>query len=123
MSKPYDEVFRSDSTVNLAKQGNPIGFKADQGKNRLGLVIGSMARAMEEIGRVATFGASKYTPDGWLHVDDGETRYKDALLRHLLATYRGEERDHESGLQHLAHAAWCAIAVLDLHLRDRKSVV
>lgn len=94
-----------------------IGFKADQGKNRLSLVIGSMARAIEEIGKVGTFGANKYTDDGWLHVSDGIRRYTDAMLRHNLAHLRGEELDQESGLPHLAHAAWCAIAVLDLNLR------
>jgi hypothetical protein len=63
---------------------------------------------------VGTFGADKYTLHGWLAVENGEERYMDALFRHLLAD---EETDAESDLPHLAHAAWNALAVLELHLR------
>lgn len=99
----------------------PIGFKADQGKNRMSLVIGSFARAMLEIGKVGTFGANKYSADGWLHVEDGQTRYKDAMLRHFLADCTGDALDEESGLPHLAHFAWCALAMLDLRLREQEN--
>lgn len=99
---------------------SPVGFKADQGKNRLSLVIGTMARAIEEVGKVGTFGAQKYSDDNWLKVDEAPRRYTDALFRHLLADLRGESEDSESGLPHLAHAAWCALAILDLRLREQQ---
>lgn len=97
----------------------PAGYKADAGKNQLSLVILSMARALEAVGQVGTFGANKYSADGWVKVENGQKRYTDALLRHLLADGRGEELDSESGLPHLAHAAWCALAILDLKLREQ----
>ena len=97
-----------------------MGYKADQGKNRLSLVLGTMARAIEEVGRVGTFGAQKYSADNWLKVDDAPRRYTDALFRHLLADLRGESEDSESRLPHLAHAAWCALAILDLRLREQQ---
>ena len=97
-----------------------IGFKADKGKNRLSLVLGTMARAIEEVGKVGTFGAQKYSVDNWIKVDDAPRRYTDALFRHLLADLRGESEDSESGLPHLAHAAWCALAILDLRLREQQ---
>lgn len=96
-----------------------IGFKADTGKNRVSLVVGTMARAILEVGKVGTFGAAKYADDNWLHVDNAQRRYKDALLRHLLSHEIGEKADSESGITHLAHAAWCALAILDLHLRKQ----
>jgi len=97
-----------------------IGFKDDKGKNRLSLVLGTMARAIEEVGKVGTFGAQKYAADNWLKVDDAPRRYTDALFRHLLADLRGEQRDSESGLLHLAHTAWCALAILDLRIREQQ---
>lgn len=95
------------------------GAKLDVGKNRLGLVLYGFARALEAVGRVGTFGADKYSPDGWVSVPDGVNRYTDALYRHLLAEAR-EDLDDESGLLHAAHAAWNALARLDLMLRDKR---
>lgn len=92
-------------------------IKHDAGKTRCGLVLGGFSRSLLEVSRVGTYGAEKYSDDGWVVVPDGERRYRDAMLRHLLADYSGEVNDPESGLLHAAHAAWNALAVLDLMLR------
>lgn len=92
------------------------GVKNDEGKIRLGLVIKGFARGLLEVGRVGTFGANKYTDDGWQSVKDGQQRYLDALYRHLATWHCGEQNDEESGLCHLAHAAWNALAILTLSL-------
>lgn len=96
------------------------GAKFDDGKNRLGLVLLGFARALQEVGLVGTYGANKYTDDGWTNVPDGERRYTDAMLRHLLREASGEQRDPESGQLHAAHAAWNALARLDLALRSKR---
>jgi len=93
------------------------GVKHDAGKPRLDLVLGGFARALLEVGKVGTFGANKYTDNGWMTVPNAEQRYTDALLRHLLAERSGAYTDSESGLPHAAHVAWCALARLDLQLR------
>jgi hypothetical protein len=90
------------------------GAKLDAGKNRLGLVLGSFAKALWAVGEVGTYGANKYTEDGWKQVPDGETRYTDALYRHLLAEAGGEVLDTESGLPHLYHACWNILAILEI---------
>jgi hypothetical protein len=95
------------------------GVKLDQGKNRLGLVLGGFPRALRAVGEIGTFGAEKYTDNGWISVPDGEKRYIDAMLRHLLAEFEGEENDPESGYLHLAHFCWGALAVLELRLRQK----
>lgn len=97
------------------------GFKADKGKNRLGLIFADFPRALELIGEIATFGAEKYIDHGWVSVPDGEKRYRDALYRHLLAYERGEELDPETGLSHLGHAAWNIAAILELKLRREET--
>lgn len=97
------------------------GAKMDAGKNRLGMVIGGFSRALEQVGRVGTFGAEKYSPNGWAHVDNGVDRYTDAMYRHLLAE-SAQLRDEQTGLMHAAHAAWNALARLDLMLRDMEAL-
>ena len=93
------------------------GAKLDSGKIRLGLVMFGFARALQAVGEVGTYGAGKYSDNGWMSVPDGERRYTDAMLRHLMNEARGEEVDAESGLRHAAHVAWGALARLELALR------
>ena len=93
------------------------GAKLDAGKVRLGLVLGDFAQALMAVGRVGTDGAVKYTPHGWLQVADGQARYTDALYRHLLGEAAGDPCDPGTGLLHAAHAAWNALARLELMLR------
>lgn len=95
------------------------GAKLDHGKVRMGLVLGAFRHALRAVGEVGTFGAAKYSDNGWLDVPNGKARYTDALFRHLLAD---DEHDDESGLFHKAHAAWNALAILELHLREAKLV-
>ena len=54
-------------------------------------------------------------------VPNGCERYTDAMYRHLLAEAAGQKCDAESGLAHAAHAAWCALARLELMLRDEEA--
>lgn len=96
------------------------GVKHDDGKNRLGMVLFGFARALQEVGLVGTFGADKYTDNGWLDVPDGQRRYTDAMLRHLLQEASGEEFDEETRLLHAAHTAWGALARLELLLRTKR---
>lgn len=95
------------------------GAKLDAGKNRLGLVLLGFSKALREVGKVGTYGAAKYTDNGWVDVPDGIARYTDAMLRHTLVD---EPNDPDTGLAHAAHAAWNALARLDLMLRKAEGV-
>ena len=105
------------------RPAHQAGAKLDANKTRAGLVIGGFARALLAVSEVGTFGARKYTPHGWVDVPDGVERYTDAMYRHLLAEAAGDKLDDDSGLQHAAHAAWCALARLDLLLRAQDAAV
>jgi len=94
------------------------GAKLDAGKNRLGLVLGGFAKALEEVGKVGTYGAEKYSPNGWKSVPDGLVRYEDAMMRHWLTQHAGEKIDPTTGLMHQAQLVWNALAVLELMLRE-----
>lgn len=99
------------------KQANEPGAKLDAGKNRLGLVLGGFALALEQVGQVGTFGADKYTENGWISVPNGIERYTDAMYRHMLKEAQGELIDPQTELFHAAHTAWNALARLDLMVR------
>lgn len=98
------------------------GAKLDAGKNRLSLVLGSFSRALQEVGKVGTYGANKYSANGWITVPEGVDRYSDALLRHYLKEMAGEQLDADTELRHAAHLAWNALARLDLMLRIDEAV-
>lgn len=104
----------------LGKSQHAPGAKMDAGKVRMHLITGGMARALTEVAKVGTMGAAKYTDGGWTEVPDGFRRYEDAQQRHAALRHMGEELDKESGLLHLAHEAWNALAKLDLYLRGNE---
>lgn len=100
------------------KDLNEPGAKADAGKLRPSLIIKDMANAILAVTKIATDGAIKYTPGGWIVVPDAESRYEEAHLRHMLKRFAGEPIDSDSHSLHLAHEAWNALAKLELHIRN-----
>lgn len=99
---------------------NAPGAKLDAGKLRPTLVLRDMARALTAVVKIASDGAVKYTPGGWLQVPNGLERYEDASLRHMLTRFAGKPVDDLSGSLHLAHEAWNALAKLELALREEE---
>ena len=69
-------------------------------------------KEIEDIVKVYTEGAKKYSDNSWQLLDNGYDRYKAALFRHLVLFEKGEEIDSETGCRHLAQVAWNAIAML-----------
>ncbi len=101
------------------KHAGEAGAKLDEGKPRVGLMITGFPRALMEVSKVTTFGANKYCENGWMSVPDGIARYNDAMQRHNLKIAEGEILDPDSGLPHLAHVAWNALAILELSMREK----
>jgi len=71
--------------------------------------------ALLELGKVAGYGASKYARYNFLKGYRWSLSY-DALQRHVHAFWAGEDTDPESGLAHLAHAAWHCLTLLTFSL-------
>lgn len=67
---------------------------------------------IEDIVKVYTEGAKKYSDNSWQNLDNGYQRYKAALLRHLVEYEKGTKIDEDTGCQHLAQVAWNAVALL-----------
>lgn len=112
-----DEDPHTPESDPLGKNAHEPGAKLDAGKNRPGLVLFSFARALDAVTAVGTYGANKYSDNGWIEVPNGQRRYTDAMMRHLLKEAGGETHDKDTELLHAAHAAWNALARLDLMLR------
>lgn len=72
--------------------------------------------ALEALGRVSGFGATKYERGNYLRGYDWSLSV-DALYRHFLAFQAGEDRDPESGELHTAHVAWHGLALCSFTLR------
>jgi len=66
---------------------------------------------------IFAYGSRKYADYNWKKGDGlKQSRVYAALLRHLFAWYSGEDRDKESGRDHLAHATCCLLMLYDLSL-------
>lgn len=98
---------------------NAPGAKADAGKTLAGVLL-DFGHALEGVAKVGTMGAAKYSRGGWKQVPNGQQRYMDAAMRHLLKHGQGETHDAESGLTHLSHAAWNLLAIAELDARGGK---
>lgn len=75
------------------------------------------AMALMEVARVAGFGAEKYEAFNYLKGYPYSWSYN-ALQRHLHEFWMGRDYDEESGLLHLAHAAWHCLALISFTMRE-----
>lgn len=85
------------------------GLKYDSEKIRMELVP---PEADISLARVLTFGAKKYGDNTWQNLDNAIPRYLGALKRHL-ALFQQDIYgiDEESGLYHIEHVLWNAMAL------------
>jgi hypothetical protein len=72
--------------------------------------------ALMRVGEVAGFGASKYSTFNYLKGFAWSLSFN-ALMRHSLAMWNGEDIDPESGLPHAAHIAWQGLCLTSFYER------
>jgi hypothetical protein len=100
-------------TLTFHELPPPEGLKYDAKKVRMELLD---PYAIEQLAAVLTFGAEKYAAHNWrLGIRKG--RLLAALMRHVFAYLRGEDKDAETGLSHIAHAMCCCMFILGLEHR------
>jgi hypothetical protein len=78
---------------------------------------------LREVARVSAYGAKKYAPFDWQQGQSFST-LMDCAMRHMVAVVQFGiwSRDHESGLLHLAHAAWNILALLTFMATNREDL-
>jgi hypothetical protein len=84
-------------------------LKFDDGKLPFHLLS---TEAMNQTAAVLAFGAEKYAEHNW-RKGFVWSRPLSAAMRHITAFNAGEDKDPESGLSHLAHAACCIMFLLE----------
>jgi hypothetical protein len=92
------------------------GAKLDYGKIRPYLVQQGFIHALQEVWKDGSYGAKKYSDNGWKEVPDAKNRYMDAFARHYDKHLLGEKYDSESEVHHLGACIWNLLAVLELEL-------
>lgn len=104
-----DNASLPPETVEKIKRQLGSALKFDGDKLPLNLLS---TEAMNQTAAVLKFGAQKYAEHNWRK---GFTwsRPLAAAMRHLTAFNDGEDKDPESGLSHLAHAACCIMFLLE----------
>lgn len=90
----------------------------DRGKTRWDLMPWG---ALDSVARVYTWGATKYADRNWEKGIPASRMFASAM-RHLIAWMAAEDKDPESNLPHLAHAAWNVLGILEFTLRGRFDV-
>jgi hypothetical protein len=85
------------------------GLKYDQGKPDYSLLP---PQPLEDLVRIYDYGVAKYARNNYLK-GIKYSRIFAAIMRHLWSWWRGTEIDKESGLRHLAHAAWGCFTLLE----------
>jgi len=74
--------------------------------------------SMDQIAQVYTYGTIKYDDDNWWKGLKWKKDVLGCIFRHVWKWVRGEMWDDESGLHHLAHAAWNCIALMEYERCD-----
>ena len=109
-SKPVvDTASIPDETAQKIKEQLGSALKFDQDKLPLHLLS---TEALNQTAAVLKFGAQKYAEHNW-RKGFAWSRPLSAAMRHITAFNNGEDKDPESGLSHLAHAACCIMFLLE----------
>jgi len=87
---------------------NDPGAKLDVGKLRYSLIP---TGPLKWLAQLYTVGAIKYSDHGWKAVTKAESRYLDALMRHLEKHRAGEWLDPDTKVPHIIAVAWNAFAI------------
>lgn len=110
-----------ESKYDLTDDGT--GKKYDGGKSMVGTLVNVFPNALMAVGMCIEFGTHKYpNPSNWKQVEGAAKRYQDSLMRHLIKHNVGIEKDSETGIIHLAHMAWNALAILELYLMEHPEI-
>ncbi len=98
--------------TNVVTQANHF----DDGKIQFQWLLAMPGLA--EVAKVGMYGAKKYGQNNWRGGSDF-MRYIGSILRHVTQFLSGENNDVESGLPHLAHAAYNCLIILSWQITGK----
>lgn len=114
-SSVLDESQSSQGTRHVSQADG--GYPDGNPKTQYGMAKPSTAAippvAVLHLGKAMRNGADKYGRFNWREHSVTASVYYDAMMRHLLAYWDGEEIAEDSGCHHLAHVMACCAILLD----------
>ena len=114
-------IISGDFCLDCSKEYTPVksdAIRHNQDKLRVDLIPTEL---IEEVAKVLTFGAKKYSPNNWKgFTKEQQGEILGSLLRHILEYQKGNRLDSESGLPHLAHAAGNIAFILYFENKENK---
>lgn len=120
---PVSNTADMGSSINKKRKTKhllPDGyFKDDSNKTRFSLLPWMALTAVADL---MTKNAESHGAEGWRTRENGQQRYREALQRHIAATWRGEEEDPD-GFHHLAAVAANALIALELKINEQNNQV
>ena len=118
IEEKYGRPATADEKMKIYKRSEEE--EAQMGKREAGRFSENKIRydlvapwAMEQLARVYTYGTIKYDDDNWWKGLSWKKNVLGCVFRHVWAWVRGEVNDKESGLHHLAHAAWNCMTLME----------
>ena len=129
MCESFEQRVKNDSDkCGILNKGIPechskIGQKHNEGKLPLDIMLTvQFPKAIQAVCKATLFGHEKYkdTDLDWLNykrVRGGSTTYANACQRH---NFNKSGRDDQSGLPHIVHKCWNALAELELWIEENK---
>jgi hypothetical protein len=117
-------------TTQPNNNSEAVGQKWDTGKAPVFQgFIKYFPRAIAVVSLVSDAGSRKYAngkfPTKWREVPDGQLRFGDAQVRHMLEEAKGKLIDDGPGgtnCLHLAQEAWNSLARLELFLQEQEQL-
>lgn len=107
---PENHMKKYDRSAEEEKQmGQETAGRFSAGKIRHDLIA---PWALNELAKVYTYGTQKYDDDNWWKGLKWKRDVFGCITRHIWKWMRGEKYDDESGVHHLAHAAWNCFALM-----------
>ena len=129
MCESFEQRVKNDSDkCGILNKGIPechskIGQKHNEGKLPLDIMLTvQFPKAIQAVCKATLFGHEKYkdTDLDWLNykrVRGGSTTYANACQRH---NFNKSGKDDQSGLPHIVHICWNALAELELWIEENK---
>lgn len=115
-------LYNFDKGLESAKKETE-GQKHNEGKLPIDIMLTvQFPKAIQAICKATLFGHEKYkeTDEDWLNykrVNGGSTTYANAGQRH---NFNKSGKDEQSGLPHIIHKCWNALAELELWIEENK---
>lgn len=104
--------------VNFTNSSPTGSLRKNQGKPEVSQIDPRFIRGLADL---MTKSAKKYGKFNWALGQEYHTPY-DSLMRHMLSFIEGEDKDPESGVSHLLHAAANCMILYTSQLKNNKDL-